>query len=166
MFCLWAKGEVTRCTYSDLLYCEKLSFLGGAYSPRHKHVKVSSRCTSTEKHLHTEIEEDGVLVCKHMGVFLHPTHSTVAYIGEGRAAEAKTKWTFSSVIAAEAKIKWTFSSVIAEFLSLETIFCAGRATDCMKLLSISQSKIFWKYYLVLFIIVIGMIITWLLILSA
>lgn len=72
---------------------------------------------------YTEIEEASVLICKHMGVFPHPTNSTVAFIGEGRATEAK--------------IKWTFPSVIADFLSLKTIFCTGRAMDFKKPLSIS-----------------------------
>lgn len=123
--------------HSDLPYFEKLLFSGGAYSPRHKHVKVSSRCTWTEKQLHIEIEEAGVLICKHMGVFPHPTHSTVAFIGEGRAAEAK--------------IEWTFSSVVAEFLSLETIFSQAGQWAEWNLFPSLQSIIFWKHYLVFFI---------------
>lgn len=110
-------------THTDLPYFEKLLFSGSAYTPRHKHVQVSSRCTWTEEQLHIEIEEAGVLIFKHMGIFPRPTHSTVAFSGEGTAAEAK--------------IKWMFSSVVSEFLSVETVCCTARAVCWMKPLSSS-----------------------------
>lgn len=38
-----------------------------------------------------EIKEASVPICKYMNAFSRPTHSTVAFIGEGRTAEAKIK---------------------------------------------------------------------------
>lgn len=125
-YCLWAEGEATLCTYSFRFTIPwKAVIFRGRLQSKTQTCEgffldaLEQKNSST----YTEIEEASVLICKHMGVFPHPTNSTVAFIGEGRATEAK--------------IKWTFPSVIADFLSLKTIFCTGRAMDFKKPLSIS-----------------------------
>lgn len=58
-------------------------------SLRQNHVKVSSRFICTEKQFYIKILEASILACKHIDVLHSSTHSTVAFIGKGRLAEAK-----------------------------------------------------------------------------